>query len=156
MNENLLIIRKSSNRLYLYISLSVCIILCLFINFTGNGSLFRQNPVLTIVAATIYTTVLAFFIITLVKRPPAIILSDDGIELSDQGFFTWDMLEGIGTTADEEEKDKEYLVIYFREPDFAPIRYNISNLEKKRKETVNLVLQYAGKQTITYKGHKAA
>lgn len=156
MNENLLIIRKSSGRLYLYISLSVCIMLCLFIDLTGNGSLFRQNPVLTLVATTIYSTLLAFFIITLIKRPPAIILSDDGIELSDQGFFTWDMLEAIGTTADAEADNKEYLVIYFRELDFAPIKYNISNLEKKRKETVDLVLQYAGKQTITYKGHTAA
>jgi len=152
MNENPAIIRKSSNRLYIYISLSICTMLCLFINFTGNGSLFLQNPVLALAAITIHLTLLTFFIISLIKRPPAIILSEEGIELSDQGFFTWDMLDSVGTIS--EDDNKEYLVIYFKE--FAPIKYNIDNLHKKRKEVIALVLQYAGKQSITYKEHAAA
>lgn len=151
MNENLLIIRKSSNRLYLYISLSVCMMLCLFINFTGNGSLFRQTPVLTILAATIHITLITFFIITLIKRPPAIILSDDGIELSDQGFFTWDMLESFGTTLTG-ESSHQHIVIYFKE--FAPIKYSINQLEKDRESIVRLVQEYAGEQGLRYKGHE--
>jgi hypothetical protein len=153
MNAEQLIIRKSRWRLYLYVFTLLICTAGLFTSFGKNeASCYLQRPIFTLLLAALFITFIIYNVWLLVKRNPEITLSGDGIGLCDKGYFTWDMMDAIGTMGSH-DSDNEYIVIYFKE--FTPVKYNIDDLDKDRKQIVALVLQYASHQGISYKGHAA-
>ena len=147
-----LIIRKSRWKLYLYIfTLFICTA-GLFTPLGEEASCYQQRPIFTLLLAALFITFIIYNAWLLLKSNPEITLSSDGIGLCDKGYFTWDMMDAIGTMGSH-DSDHEYIVIYFKE--FAPVKYNIDDLDKDRKQIVALVLEYSVKQGICYKGHAA-
>ena len=94
-----------------------------------------------------------YFLNELIKRKAEIILTKEGIEIRDKGFFEWTMIEGFSTLyyrySDNYTLD---LVLHFRE--FADLKFEISHLEKNKDELVDLIMQYKGSASVFFVGHK--
>ncbi len=93
------------------------------------------------------------FISDLIKRPPEIILTDEGIELRDKGFFVWADIEHFCIRHYSGDNDDEDLVLQMKEP-WGELKVEISHLSLSKKEVIDAVLAYKGPANVYYAGEE--
>ncbi|XZF15959.1 hypothetical protein ACTHGU_07465 [Chitinophagaceae bacterium MMS25-I14] len=149
------IIKRSQKKLAGMVALSGGMIVYYFVGpYDETRSMYKEQPVFTIILGVIFFTLFFYFLNELIKRKPEIILTAGGIELRDKGFFEWGMIESFSTllykNADNRTED---LVLHFR--DFPDLKFQISDLEKNRDELTDLILKYKGTADVYFAGHNS-
>ena len=94
-----------------------------------------------------------YSIVEQIKRRPRIILTKEGIEFRDNGFYSWSMIDSFKTTRSAFYKDhKQYLVFQLKES--MDIQIDITDLELNSKEVVEQILKFKGLSNIVYAGNE--
>ncbi|MBO9203105.1 MULTISPECIES: hypothetical protein [Niastella] len=155
MSYKPLIIRQSKKKQWRFVILTGLMILWYFIGpYEKTRIIYKQNPTFTIILGIIIFGCFFHFLNELVKRKAEIILTKDGIELRDKGFFEWSTIESFSTLYDHySENHREDLVLHFKE--FADLKFEISYLEKNKEELVDLIMQYKGSASLFFVGHNS-
>jgi hypothetical protein len=156
MSEEKFIIRQSKKKQYAFVLLTGLMILYYFVGpYNKTRIIYKLNPTLTIILGIIFFLLFFYSLNELIKRKAEIILTKEGIELRDKGFFEWNMIESFGTIyyryVDSDAGNQD-LVLHFK--DFADLKFNISPLEKNKDQIVDLILSYKGSYNIFYTGHE--
>ena len=98
MSDEQLIIRQSKKKQWGFVVLTGLIILWYFVGpYEKTRIIYKQNPTLTITLGIIFFGLFFYFLNELVKRKAEIILTRDGIELRDKGYFEWSIIESFST-----------------------------------------------------------
>jgi len=154
MPEGKLVIRKSKRKQYGVVLLGGLLILWYFIGpYESTRIIYAQSPTFTIILGIVMFGLFFFFLNELIKRKAEIILTNEGIELRDEGFFGWEMIQSFSTQLYRgDSNDKIDLILHFWE--LADIKFDISDLEKDKDEITELILAYKGSTSILFAGHK--
>lgn len=155
MSDEQLIIRQSKKKQWGFVVLTGLIILWYFVGpYEKTRIIYKQNPTLTITLGIIFLGLFFYFLNELVKRKAEIILTRDGIELRDKGYFEWSIIESFSTIYYRySENHREDLVLHFKE--FADLKFDISHLEKSKEELVDLIMQCKGTASLFFVGHNS-
>ncbi len=112
-----------------------------YIFFSGKIKVDNKLVILTIIMVAI----LAYTLIPLIKRvrsdTPVIILTRQSIEINQKKSFSflWSQVQSWNTKEDEGTK---YIVLHTENGEKS---INISNLDRKAKEIIELFIEYSGK-----------
>ncbi len=155
MNDEQFIIRQSKKKQYGFVILTGLMILWYFIGpYDKTRIIYTKSPNFTVLLGIIFFGLFFYFLNELIKRKAEVILTKEGIELRDKGFFEWNMIESFSTTyyrySDNQNED---LVLHFKE--FADLKFDISNLEKGKEEITDLILKYKGSSSMFFAGHNS-
>jgi hypothetical protein len=155
MSEEQFVIRQSKKNQYGFVLMAGLMILWYFIGpYEKTRIIYTESPKFTIILGIIMFGLFFYFLNELIKRKAEIILTKEGIELRDKGFFEWNMIESFSTLyyrySDSRNVD---LVIHFKE--FADLKFDITYLEKDKDEIACLILKYKGKKSIFFVGHES-
>jgi hypothetical protein len=154
MNQETIALHKSRTKLYIPILFIGTIIISYFLSrFDGTYISYNLNPVLTIILGILFFCLFFYYIRELITQKPEIVLSSDGIEIRDKGYFNWDMIKSMKTIHYYDNGDNDVDVIfYFKE--FDRVKFNLSFLGKTREEMIELILQFSGNNGISYLGNE--
>ena len=149
------IIRQSIKRQLWYLLSTAALIVYYFVGpYEKTRSIYQSHPTFTIVLGTIFFSLFFYFLREFITRKAEIILTSEGIELRDKGFFYWNMIESFKTIYYRySENHEEELVLHFKE--FDDVSFNISDLEKRKDELADLILKYGASSSVYYLGHQA-
>ena len=155
MSDEQFVIRQSKKKQYGFVIGTGLMILWYFVGpYEKTRIIYTQNPTFTIILGIVFFGLFFYFLNELIKRKAEIILTNEGIELRDKGFFEWNMIESFSTIyyrySDNYNMD---LVLHFK--DFADLKFEISHLEKSRDELVDLIMQYKGSVSLFFAGHNS-
>ncbi len=78
-----------------------------------------------------------YFLWGLISRKPEIILTREGIEFRNKGYYVWDFVDSVETASGDSSVD---LIVHFN--GFAGVKFDIGSLEKNSREIVDLILEY--------------
>jgi hypothetical protein len=153
MNDDQLIIKNSKETQYLGVLVPVIMILAYFAGLFENPRiLYSKYPTFTIILGIIMFTLFIYFLNEVIKRKAEIILTKEGIELRNKGFYSWQFVESFETDYFRvSTHTNENLILHFR--GFADIQFDISSLEKNRLELIESILKYKGSANVFYLGH---
>ena len=155
MSDDQFIIRQSKKKQYGFVVMTGLMILWYFVGpYEKTRIIYTQNPTFTIILGIIFFGLFFYFLNELIKRKAEIILTKEGIELRDKGFFNWKMIESFSTLYYRySDNHNEDLVLHFKE--FADLKFDISHLEKSKDELVDLITQYKGSASLFFVGHNS-
>lgn len=153
MNDDQLIIKNSKESQYLGILVPGILILLYFLGpYESTRIIYTKKPVFTIILGVIMVTLFIYFLNELIKRKAEIILTKEGIELRNKGFYSWQFVESFETDYFRNRSHiNENLIFHFR--GFDEIRFDISHLEINRIELVQSILKYKGSANVLFLGH---
>ena len=154
MTKEKFVIRKSKLKQFGIVVLAGILILWYFVGpYESTRIIYAQSPTFTIILGIVMFGLFFFFLNELIKRKAEIILTNDGIELRNEGFFGWEMIQSFSTQLYRGDNgDKFDLILHFWE--LKDIKFDISDLEKDRDEITELILAYKGSTSILFAGHK--
>jgi hypothetical protein len=155
MSDEQFVIRQSKKKQWGPVLMSGVMILWYFVGpYEKTRIIYKQNPTFTIILGIVMFGLFFYFLSELVKRKAEIILTKEGIELRDSGFFEWNMIERFSTLYHRySDNHNEDLVLYFKNS--ADLKFEISNLEKDKDEIVDLIIKYKGSANIFFDGHNS-
>jgi hypothetical protein len=155
MSEEQFVIRQSKKKQYGFVLMTGLMILWYFVGpYEKTRIIYTESPKFTIILGIIFFGLFFYFLNELIKRKAEIILTKEGIELRDKGFFEWNMIESFSTVNYRySENYNEDLVIHFKE--FADLEFEISHLEKNKTEIAEYILKYKGSANIFFAGHRS-
>lgn len=153
LNDKQFIIRQSKKKQWSFVLMTGLMILWYFVGpYEKTRIIYTQTPTFTIIIGVVIFGLFFNYLNELIKRKAEIILTKEGIELRDKGFFEWDMIESFSTLyyryGDSHNMD---LVLHFKE--FADLKFDISHLEKNKEELSDLIMQCKGASTLFFAGH---
>jgi hypothetical protein len=153
MDDKQFVIRQSKKKQWGFVLMTGLMILWYFVGpYEKTRITYTQSPTFTIIIGVVFFGGFFYYLNELIKRKAEIILTNQGIELRDKGFFEWDMIESFSTLyyryRDNHDMD---LVLHFKE--FADLKFDISDLEKNKEELADLIMQYKGASTLFFAGH---
>lgn len=90
-----------------------------------------------------------YYIRELRNREIEIVISAEGIRLRGKDFYTWESIESFSTEVDE---DNVALVLHMK--DQASVQFDVTILEIKKKELIDLILAYGQPTGLYYKKPK--
>jgi hypothetical protein len=153
MDDEPFVIRQSKKKQFVFVLLPGLMILWYFAGpYDKTRIVYTQSPNFTIILGIIFFGLFFFFLNELIKRKTEIILTTEGIELRDKGFFEWNMIECFSTVYyRHSDNHHEDLVLHFKE--FADLKFEISHLEKNKDELADLILKYKGSAHLFFAGH---
>lgn len=155
MSEERYVIRQSKKKQYGFVIVTGLMILWYFVGpYEKTRIIYSQNPTFTIILGIVFFGLFFYFLNELIKRKAEIILTKQGIELRDKGFFDWNMIESFSTLyyrfSDTRNED---LVLHFKE--FADLKFDISHIEKSKHELVDLIIKCKGSASMFFVGHNS-
>jgi len=155
MIDEKFIIRKSKKKQWGFVLVAGLIILWYFFGpYEKTRIMYTQSPTYTIILGVILFGLFFYFLDELIKRKAEIILTKEGIELRDKGFFEWKMIESVSTLNYRySDNHNEDLVLHFKE--FADLKFEISYLEKNKDELIDLIMRYKGSTSLFFVGHNS-
>jgi hypothetical protein len=155
MGDEPCIIRQSKRSQYGFVILSGMMILWYFVGpYEKTRIMYAKSPKFTIILGIVMFGLFFYFLNELIKRRAEIILTKEGIELNDKGFFDWKMIESFSTLYYiHSENYSIELILHFKE--FADMKFNISYLEKSKEELADLILKYKGSSSLFFAGHNS-
>ena len=153
MSAEQFVIRQSRKKQYGFVLVTGLMILWYFVGpYEKTRIIYTQSPTFTIILGIVFFCLFFYFLNELIKRKAEIILTKEGIELRDKGFFEWNMIESFSTLyyrySDNYNID---LVLHFK--GFADLRFEISHLEKNKDELADLIMHYKGSASLFFVGH---
>ena len=152
MNSEPLIIKKSRWRLFIYSLTSGSIFIYLVIDFfKPNTRDVLGNVFMNIITATLLLFTI-HFISDLIKRPAEIILTTEGIELRDAGFFTWNDIEYFSIRHHSGENATQDLVLQLKDP--WEVKIDITELPPRKEDIIDAILAYKGDAAVYYAGEE--
>ena len=92
------------------------------------------------------------FISDLIKRPAEIILTTEGIELRDAGFFTWNDIEYFSIRHHSGENATQDLVLQLKDP--WEVKIDITDLPPRKEDIIDAILAYKGDAAVYYAGEE--
>ncbi len=155
MSDQPLVIRQSKMKQYRSVLMPGLMILWYFVGpYEKTRIIYTHSPRFTIILGIVFFALFFFFLNELFKRKAEIILTKEGIELRDTGFFEWNMIESFSTLHyRSSDNDKEDLILHFK--DLADLKFDISRLEKNKEEIVKLIIKYEGSTRLIFVGHES-
>ena len=155
MNDVHFVIRQSKKKQYGFVLITGLLILWYFVGpYDKTRIIYAESPTFTIILGIIMFGLFFYFLNELIKRKPEIILTKEGIELRDKGFFEWTLIDSFKTVYYRySDNPEEELVLHFKE--FSDIKFNITHLEKDKDELADLIMKYKGSANLFYLGHEA-
>jgi hypothetical protein len=155
MSEEQFVIKQSKKKQYGFVLMTGLMILWYFVGpYEKTRIIYTKSPTFTMILGVIFFGLFFYFLNELIKRKAEIILTKEGIEFRDKGFFEWNMIESFSTLyyrySDNFNID---LVLHFK--DFADLKFEISHLEKNKDELVDLIMQYKGSASLFFVGHNS-
>ena len=155
MSNDQFIIRQSKKKQWGFVLIIGLMILWYFVGpYEKTRSMYVESPNFTIILGIIFFGLFFYFLAELIKRKAEIILTKEGIELRDKGFYDWNMIESFSTIYYRfSDNHEEELVIHFKE--FANLTFDISHLEKDKDELADLILKYKGSSSTFFGGHNS-
>ena len=155
MNGEQFVIRQSRKKQYGFVIVTGLMILWYFVGpYEKTRIIYAKSPTFTIILGIVFFGLFFYFLNELIKRKAEIILTKEGIELRDKGFFEWNMIESFSTLyyrySDNYTID---LVLNFK--DFADLKFEISHLEKNKDELADLIMHYKGSASLFFVGHNS-
>src|SRR5262245_45883456 len=98
MDSERFVIRQSKRMQYRFVILTGLMILWYFVGpYEKSRIIYKQSPTFTIVLGVVFFGLFFYFLNELIKRKAEIILTKEGIELRDKGFFEWNIIESFST-----------------------------------------------------------
>lgn len=154
MDIDKFIIRQSKRRQYVFVLMAGFLILWYFVGpYEKTRIIYKRSPIFTIFLGIVMFGLFLYLLNELIKRKAEIILTKEGIELRDKGFFEWTMIESFSTIYYRYTTNHIVdLVLHFK--DFADLKFDITYLEKDKDELTDLILKYKGSSTTFFVGHK--
>lgn len=148
-------IRQSKKKQYGFVVGTGLMILWYFVGpYDKTRVMYAESPNFTIILGIIFFGLFFYFLNELIKRKPEIILTKEGIELRDKGFFDWTLIESFKTVYYRySDNSEEELVLHLKE--FSDIKFNITYLEKNRDVLADLIMKYKGSANLFYLGHES-
>ena len=155
MSAERFVIRQSKKKQWGTVLITGLMILWYFVGpYDKTRSMFAESPNFTIILGIIFFGLFFYFLAELLKRQAEIILTNDGIELRDKGFFDWNMIESFSTMYYRfSDNHEEELILHFKE--FADLAFDISHLEVDKDGLVDLILKYKGSSSTFFGGHNS-
>jgi hypothetical protein len=155
MEEEKFIIRQAKKSQYGFVLLTGLMILWYFVGpYEKTRIIYTSSPKFTITLGVIFFGLFFYFLNELIKRKAEITLTKEGIELREQGFFDWKMIESFSTLNYRYSENKNIdLVLHFKE--FADLKFDITYLEKDKSELASLILKYKGLESVFFVGHES-
>jgi len=153
MSDKQIVIRQSKKRQWSFVLMTGLMILWYFVGpYEKTRITYIQSPTFTIIIGIVIFGAFLNYLNEIIKRKAEIILTKEGIELRDKGFFEWDMIESFSTLYYRHSDDyKVDLVLHFKE--FADLKFDISHLEKNKEEISDLITQCKESSTLFFVGH---
>ena len=153
MSDERFVIRQSKKKQWGFVLIAGLMILWYFIGpYEKTRIIYKQNPTLTIILGIVMFVLFFYCLNELIKRKAEIVLTKEGIELRDKGFFEWTMIESFSTLYYRYNDNYTIdLVLHFRE--FADLKFEISHLEKNKDELADLIMRYKGPASLFFVGH---
>ena len=154
MSKEKFVIRKSKRKQIGLVLLTGILILSYFIGpYESTRIIYVQSPTFTIILGIVMFGLFFYSLNELIKRKAEIILTDEGMELRNEGFFEWEMIQSFSTQLYRGDSDDKFdLILHFWE--LKDIKFDISDLEKDKNEITELILAYKGSTSILFAGHK--
>ena len=150
MREMDIKISRSKKNLYFYVIISGGMIVWFFVGpYVYSTPVPNASRPFVIIFELIFFGVLIHSIVELIRRTPEMTISNDGIEFRNYGFYHWDIIKsfkGIYKTYDKYDKD----FLLFRFKGLGELEFNVSHLEKKKVEIVQLILENKKNAAIIY------
>ena len=155
MSDEQFVIRQSKKKQYGFVLTTGLMILWYFVGpYEKTRIIYAKSPTFTIILGIVMFGLFFYFLNELIKRKAEIILTKEGIELRDKGFFEWHMIESFSTLNYRySDNHNEDLVLHFKE--FADLKFDISHLEKDKDELVDLITKYKGSARLYFAGHNS-
>ena len=123
------------HRQWMYLIGFAIIFVCAFFwPFEKTRSMFNEKPVPTIILVGCFLIALLYQVYEIVTRHPEITFTEEGIELSVHGFYTWDMLESFNTI-EYLDSPVEDLVLHLKVAPMLVVTYLPSKEPGKRSWT---------------------
>lgn len=153
MDHEKYIIRQSKKRQYYYVTILGIMILWYFVGpYEKTRIIYTKSPTFTILLGILFFVLFSYSLNELIKRKPEITLTNEGIELRDNGFFEWGMIESFSTKyyrhTDDNNKD---LILHFKES--ADLKFDITHLDKDNIEIADLIMTFKGSSAVIFTGH---
>ena len=153
MLEDRVIIRASWLKQFLYVLLLGVV---LFVNYVVPDSSAKENfakrPIFGLLIFFILLSLLIYFLFEIVKRRPEIVITAQGLELRNSGYFEWESILSFETIQYRfSESNNEALILHL--DGMKEVEHDISILEINRYELVDLLLKYKGSFQVVFDGH---
>lgn len=149
-----IVIKQSKRYLWLRMTGGAIGIILFFAEPFGEeiSSFLKESQYILFLFVSVSAIILVKSAVELILRKPELVISNEGIELREQGYFSWDQLASfrLRLIAGGEDPDEEYLVLYLKNK--IEITHRITNLEKKRMEIVDLIESMSNK--VSYLGYE--
>ena len=98
MSDEQFVIRQSKKKQYGFVLIPGLIIIWYFVGpYEKTRIMYAESPNFTIIIGIILFSSFFYCLNELIKRKAEIILTKEGIELRDKGFFDWNMIESFST-----------------------------------------------------------
>lgn len=99
----------------------------------------------------VFLALLIYFIKELYERKVEIAISNEGVYLRGKGHYSWSLIEHF-STVEYGDPTVEKLVLHFEK--YTDEDFDITSLDKKKIEIIELMLAYKGSSAVYYAGHK--
>lgn len=98
MDGNPIVIRKSKKKLFLFLLLTGGMITWFFVDpYEKNRKMFFESPVFTLILGIIFFSGFIYYLVELIRGKPEIVISDNGIEIREKGFYEWASIRSFKT-----------------------------------------------------------
>ena len=138
-------IKTSITRLTYYILFSGALTIFLIVSLLDNA---YQNKGVFIIFLIIISLLFVYYINQLINRHPIIILTHEGIEFRDYGFYSWTSIDTFKTKTMYFKHFNQFLIFNFK--DSTRIEINISDLELSNNEIVKEILTFQDTSNVVY------
>lgn len=138
-------IKTSITRLTYYILFSGALTIFLIVSLLDNA---YQNKGVFIIFLIIISLLFVYYINQLINRHPIIILTHEGIEFRDYGFYSWTSIDTFRTKTMYFKPFNQFLIFNFK--DSTRIEINISDLELSNNEIVKEILTFQDTSNVVY------
>lgn len=151
MLDKPVLIRKNTTEAMLGVVMLAGIILAFVI---GQGDQLRafwlENPGSSLLISAVVLAIFVGITIHSMSDEPEMILSNEGIEIRDRGYRTWDQIVSFSIVR-YWGSDYDELVIHLH--DLTDLRYVLDSLDHDKDQLVAALLKAKGDYPITYSGY---
>ena len=153
MNSEPLIIKKSRWKMFIYSVTSFSIGIAMLVNFLKESATKEAsyNAFILFILLVLLTCTI-YFAYELIKRKAEIILTNEGIELRDTGFFIWDDIEHFSIRHYSGENATQDLVLQLKDP--WEVKIDITELPPRKEDIIDAILAYKGDAAVYYAGEE--
>lgn len=144
-----LIIKKSRKILLVFFVLSVVLVFLSVRELSEN-----DNSTFYIILVIVLSMLTCWFLAELIRRKPEIILTAEGIELREGGFFVWALIDSFSTVY-YNGSDNYRVDLVLHTKGFGDINFDISKLEKSKERLADLIMIYKGSASLYFEGHSS-